>query len=386
MPVAVGGRRGDGVTPDIRTGDCLAVMRDMPAASVDAIVTDPPYGLKFMGKLWDHGVPGEEFWAEALRVAKPGGHLLAFGGTRTFHRLACAVEDGGWRIYDCLAWMYGQGFPKHRTHLKPAWEPVVFASKKGERFVNVEACRLEWVGPEDAAAAAAAAAGGFAESRARGTTRQSPAIGKESRDGENRYDPTALKGRWPANVLLDEEAARMVDEQGGERTSGTLKPSRRQPLGFYANGISRRIEGWRRDCPGFPGSSGGASRFFFTSKATRADRDEGLSGCDERHLGNGKNWTDRDTRTHDRSRQTNRTAANFHPTVKPTDLMRWLCRLVTPAGGLILDPFAGSGSTGVAALSEGFRFVGIEIDPDYVEIARRRCAAVAPLFAEEASS
>lgn len=297
---------------DFRTGDCLAVMRDMPAASVDAIVTDPPYGLKFMGKLWDHGVPGEEFWAEALRVAKPGGHLLAFGGTRTFHRLACAVEDGGWRIYDCLAWMYGQGFPKHRTHLKPAWEPVVFASKKGERFVNVEACRLEWVGPEDAAAAAAAAAGGFAESRARGTARQSPAIGKESRDGENRYDPAALRGRWPANVLLDEEAAAMVD--------------------------------------------GGASRFFYTSKATRADREDGL---DQR---------------------------NVHPTVKPTDLMRWLCRLVTPPGGLILDPFAGSGSTGVAALSEGFRFVGIEIEPEYVEIARRRCAAVAPLFAEEAGA
>ncbi|MDX9734983.1 MAG: DNA methyltransferase, partial [Thermoanaerobaculia bacterium] len=167
-------------------GDCLDVMRTMPAASVDAVITDPPYGLKFMGKLWDHGVPGEQFWNEALRVAKPGAALLAFGGTRTFHRLACAIEDSGWRIYDCLSWMYGQGFPKHRTHLKPAWEPIVFAAKKGARFVNVEGCRVG-VDP------------GYHYDRKGGT-----AFAQGRGPSVEVSATSSASGRWPANVVLDE--------------------------------------------------------------------------------------------------------------------------------------------------------------------------------------
>lgn len=349
-------------------GDCLDVMRGMPDASVDAVVTDPPYGLSFMGKDWDHGVPGDVFWREALRVAKPGAALLAFGGTRTFHRLAVAIEDAGWRIYDCLSWMYGQGFPKHRTHLKPAWEPIVFASKKGARFVNVDGCRLAWRGTEDAAAAAV----GFADSRARGTTKQSQSIGKESRDGVNRYNPDVLPGRWPANVVLDEEAARMLDEQSGESRS----PATVGRGGKMFGNTERARPGEVNPCFG---DSGGASRFFYTAKASRADREDGLEGVAPRR--GGAEITD--PRVRDGIGEARMPLVrNVHPTVKPTDLMRWLCRLVTPPGGTVLDPFCGSGSTGVAANAEGFDFIGIEREAEYVEIARRRIANVAPLFTQ----
>lgn len=559
-------------------GDCLDVMRGMPDASVDAVVTDPPYGLAFMGKEWDHGVPGEQFWAEALRVAKPGAALLAFGGTRTFHRLACAIEDGGWEIRDCLSWLYGAGFPKslnldrnasfcacsaipyshgedelrglrkdlldvpatdsacegaelfapvqreearggvgdaraqgtcgmdagergefqsederspksgvegrrdvlqdsRRLHggsvrssagvgasdgtggrlrdgapaahggdggaasgedggcppsgpqaaeqseveprtlagqpdaqaggawplcggcgkpriprglgtaLKPAWEPVILARKPLRGTVaanvlryrtgalNVEGCRIGWAGPEDAAAAAAAV--GFAESRGRGTVRQSQSIGKESRDGTNRYHPDKLPGRWPANVCLDEEAARALDEQSGESAA---KPGRTGTkggnggaLGAFAGSTASAVGTWPAD----PG--GGASRFFYTAKASRADREDGLEGMPRRFMatmGDGIG-----AREHN-PEQPSAHVRNVHPTVKPTDLMRWLCRLVTPPGGTVLDPFCGSGSTGVAANAEGFDFIGIEREAEYVEIARRRIANVAPLFAE----
>src|SRR5689334_21480892 len=130
-------------------GDCLDMMRTLDADSIDAIVTDPPYGLKFMGKHWDHGVPGAAFWTEALRVAKPGTYLLAFGGTRTYHRMTCAIEDAGWEIHDCLCWLYGSGFPKHKSKLKPAYEPIVMARKPAPRatLLHIDACRLEGAPP-----------------------------------------------------------------------------------------------------------------------------------------------------------------------------------------------------------------------------------------------
>ena len=341
---------------EVILGDCLDVMRTMPAASVDAVVTDPPYGLSFMGKLWDHGVPGEQFWAEALRVAKPGAALLAFGGTRTFHRLACAIEDGGWRIYDCLAWLYGQGFPKHRTHLKPAWEPVIFASKKGARFVNVEGCRL------------GTTVGTWPASRSYAPGQIQPG-GKGKTQATGEVPP----GRWPANVLLDEEAARMVDEQSGILQSGVFSGRRNQPKTKNSFGNFQL----RDEAGASFGDSGGASRFFYASKATRADREDGLENAPVRA---GGAMSGRETRA---DRPTNHpVVANHHPTIKPTDLMRWLCRLVTPPGGTVLDPFCGSGSTGVAALSEGFDFIGIEREVEYVEIARRRIANVAPRFAQ----
>lgn len=337
---------------DIRQGDCRELMAAMEPASVDAIVTDPPYGLAFMGKEWDHGVPGVPFWTEALRVAKPGAHLVAFGGTRTYHRLACALEDAGWEIRDCLSWLYGSGFPKSKnldgdwdgwgTALKPAWEPVILARKPlagtvaanvlehGTGALNVDGCRIETTD-------------GYAENAVTqgvNTARTSfaPAVAPRT------FAPSQV-GRWPANVVLDEEAAAMLDEQSGEQRDGIAVQRNRD--GEVHNEVFGAYKKPAVPDVGF-GGFGGASRFFYTAKAS--------SG--ERHYA-GK---------------------NTHPTVKPVDLMRWLCRLVTPPGGLILDPFCGSGSTGVAALAEGFRFVGCELNPEYVAMARRRIAG--PLFSE----
>jgi DNA modification methylase len=319
----------------VRNGDCLKVLPTLEANSVDAIVTDPPYGLGFMGKAWDHAVPGPEFFAAMLRVAKPGAHLVAFGGTRLYHRMTVAIEDAGWEVRDCLMWLYGSGFPKSHngewggTALKPAWEPIVLARKPLEGTVaanhlrhgcgglNVDGCRIETQDDLNG--------GGY-----------SGGTPKTMFSGLGRLTQDQFKqpyGRWPANLILDAEAG------AGEE--------------------------W--------------SRFFYCPKASKADRDEGLEGFEAKGvhrygagIGEGKypNAPSKDR--------------NTHPTVKPTDLMRYLCRLITPIGGTVLDPFTGSGSTGKAAVAEGFNFIGIEMDEQYAEIARARIAHAAPkdLFAE----
>lgn len=328
---------------EIRVGDCVEIMSGMMESSVDAIVTDPPYNLTankkggtgiaslnlnhpggrsrittgFMGKPWDgDGVSfNRNIWAQVLRIAKPGAHLVAFGGTRTFHRLACAIEDAGFEIRDCLSWIYGTGFPKslnfsegRGTALKPAWEPIILArkpldgtvkanaEKHGTGGLNINACRVDLVGVEEhrTPGAGAVESGFYRE----GNYSKNPYQAERMAAGKNpRYNPT---GRWPANLVIDEEAAAMLDKQ-----------------------------------------IGGASRFFYCAKASRKERGEG----------------------------------NNHPTVKPVALIRWLVRLVTPPNGLVLDPFVGSGTTGIACLAEGKRFVGIEKQPEYVEIAKRRIAA-----------
>jgi DNA modification methylase len=373
----------------LHLGDCREVMAAMDAESVDAIVSDPPYGLSFMGKGWDHGVPNEEFWLEALRVAKPGAHLVAFGGTRTYHRLACAIEDAGWEIRDCLMWVHGQGFPKSHdvskamdkaagaerrvvgqkhvtnaaqgrglghgnlvggkveagwidvtapatdlarrwegwgTALKPAWEPIILARKPlvgtvaenvaryGTGALNVDGCRVdgETIKPRK---------GGFSDSPVYGS---SPGGVFGGRDG-----------RWPANVVHD----------GSQMVLDLFPPVKDE--------------------------SKSAARFFYCAKASKRDRDAGLSDLPEATPGQ---------RTERKEGSAGVTAyaggrgpaRNVHPTVKPTDLMRWLVRLVAPPGGVVLDPFMGSGSTGKAAILEGARFVGIDITPEYLEIARRR--------------
>ena len=383
----------------IEHSNCLDAMRDMNAASVDSVVTDPPYGLAFMGRDWDKALPDPAVWAELLRVAKPGAHLIAFGHPRLYHRLACAIEDAGWEVRDCLMWLYGSGFPKsldvskaidkaagaervappgrhaatgtpvaiaggdgrcvtcgrHRggpaaacqcakhsapvteaarqwsgwgTALKPAYEPILLARKPlvgnvaanvlahGTGAINVDGCRIG------------------TESTRRPTGNHS--FGKDS--GWNAHNLQSISGgsdagRWPANLLLDEQAAAMLDEQ-----TGTLR-----------NGGSDRPP------PPYAGDSGGASRFFYTAKASRSEREAGLN-------------TPKGERR------------NLHPTVKPLSLMRWLVRLVTPPGGLVLDPFCGSGTTGVACAEEGFPFIGMEINEEYVEIASERIASVAPLL------
>ena len=383
----------------LHLGDCLDILPTLEANSIDSIVCDPPYGLSFMGKNWDHGVPGVAFWEAALRVAKPGAHLLAFGGARTHHRLMVAIEDAGWEIRDCLMWLYASGFPKShniskaidkaagaeresiwydrykdggararqevgRSHvgfspqhaangnfttlpatdaarqwdgwgtaLKPAWEPIIMARKPlvGTVAENV----LKW------------GTGGLAIDKCRIGTDKIVTHGGGRASTENwrltQEIGTAHTGRWPANVLLDEEAAALLDQQSGERKSGGHKLGSRQ---------GRGINGIYGDYDGFPGqayeaNSGGASRFFFVAKASKRDRDEGLEGMPE---------------------------GNHHPTVKPTQLCRYLVRLVTPPNGTVLDPFMGSGSTGKGARLEGFGFVGIELDADYFAIAERRIA------------
>jgi DNA modification methylase len=323
-------------------GDCLEVLPTLEANSISSIVTDPPYGLSFMGKDWDHGVPGVPFWEAALRVAKPGAHLLAFGGTRTFHRLTCAIEDAGWEIRDCLTWLYGSGFPKGQSQLKPAWEPIIMARKPligtmaqnilehGVGTLNIEDSRIE--------TADNLGDGAYAKNP---TTRDNwltnTRVGDKNswrRGGAGEYEQP--KGRWPANLLLDEEAAAMLDEQSGVSGGGTLQHQSRKRKGFMLSGSENNVQ--MANAPDNYGDTGGASRFFYVAKASKSDREDG----------------------------------NNHPTVKPTKLMRHLVRLVTPAEGVILDPFMGSGSTGKAAMLEGFNFIGVELEADYIEIAKRR--------------
>ena len=354
------------MTTAIHAGDCLTLLPTLPATTVDAVVTDPPYGLGFMGKAWDHGVPGVPFWVETLRVMKPGSYLLAFGGTRTFHRLTCAIEDAGFEIHDAISWLYGSGFPKHISKLKPGWEPIILARRPAERAtpLNIDACRLSVA--DDGYARNHSGDRGHAGTRAiedRGATDIRAGGGSAS-----------TLGRWPANVLLDEEAAEMLDAQSGTLTSGAWDGKRNAPK---TAGIYGAFRHGTKDENGAAGDSGGASRFYYCAKASRTERNAGLDGHAEKPLlwsaGTQSPGTFQSPNTH-------RAAKNHHPTVKPVDLMQWLCRLVTPKGGTVLDPFCGSGSTGRAAVAEGFSFIGIELDPEYAAIARARIADYAALF------
>ena len=307
-------------------------MRTMPDASVDAVVTDPPYGLSFMGKRWDYDVPSVEIWEQCLRVLKPGGYLLAFAGTRTQHRMAVRIEDAGFEIRDMIAWMYGSGFPKSHnlqddrqgwgTALKPAMEPITMARKPfkgtvadnvqayGTGAINIDGCRIETDEKWD-------------EKDLSTTVVDEFWVGQKPR-----FCGSHDLGRWPANVLHD-------------------------------------------GCDDVLRGMGEAARFFYTPKACKEDRDDGCEMMEARQYSH-----DGRTKPLENAYQRNESEArNFHPTVKPTDLMRYLCRMVTPPGGIVLDPFTGSGSTGRGAVLEGFRFIGCEMDADYIKIAKARILA-----------
>jgi DNA modification methylase len=318
---------------EIHHGNCLDILRTMPDCSVDAVVTDPPYGLSFMGKRWDYDVPSTEIWAECLRVLKPGGYLLAFAGTRTQHRMAVRIEDAGFEIRDMLAWMYGSGFPKSHnldgehqgwgTALKPAMEPITMARKPfkatvaqnvqewGTGAINIDGCRIG----EEVIKTCAKVPGKSFNSLA-------PV------SGFNGCEESTHLGRWPANVMHD--------------------------------GSAEILQGM-----------GEAARFFYTPKACKDDRDDGCEMMDAKQYSH----DGRDKAIENAYQRNDSQARNFHPTVKPTDLMRYLCRMVTPTGGVVLDPFTGSGSTGRGAVLEGFRFIGCEMDADYIEIAKARILA-----------
>lgn len=355
-------------------GDCLDVLRTLPDNSVDAVVTDPPYGLSFMGKKWDYDVPATEVWAECLRVLKPGGHLLAFAGTRTQHRMAVRIEDAGFEIRDMIAWLYASGFPKSHnlkgeregwgTALKPALEPVTVARKPlsegtvaanvlahGTGAINVDGCRVGFTSDTDRAS----------------VTPQGKVIRNNFAPGAglsgtetNRPDNSA--GRWPANLIHDgSEEVLAGFPQANHKTGGPARTSI-GGNGAYSGGDARVPVGYD--------DTGSAARFFYCAKASKRDRDEGLEGFEISNNMRVNGPRESEEAKHATMR------ANIHPTVKPTDLMRYLCRLVTPPGGTVLDPFMGSGSTGKAARLEGFQFIGIEREAEYLEIARARINAV----------
>lgn len=286
----------------LHCGDCLDILREIDALTVDAIVTDPPYGLRLMGRKWDYDVPSVEVWRECLRVLRPGGYLLSFASTRTQHRICVNIEDAGFEIRDLIAWAYGSGFPKSQTYLKPAFDPITMARKPlegtiaqnkqkyGTGGLNVESCRIQ----TDDCLNGGAYSGQKRKREGCAPDSKADCVLSRLDRGAGEFKPP--EGRWPANLIHD----------GGEEIE----------------------EIW-----------GLAARFYYVPKVTKEDRGRG----------------------------------NKHPTVKPTDLMRYLCRLVVPPGGTVLDPYMGSGSTGKAAILEGFDFIGIEREQEWVDVARHRC-------------
>lgn len=401
---------------DIRIGDCREIIPVLDAESIDACVTDPPYGLTankkggsgirslnenspagrarigtgFMGKAWDgSGVELDAAtWGQVLRVLKPGAYLLAFGGTRTVHRIACAIEDAGFEIRDTICWLYGQGFPKSHnlegewdgwgTALKPAHEPIIVARKPfpgtvaanvarhGTGAINVDGCRIAAEPGRDMHGNRGIVGGRYASHE----------------NGEPVPHTTTDRGRWPANVVLDEDAAAALDAMSGERPVSGSARNGRPAIGtaydatkiVYGSGVGARQGRLHND-------TGGASRFFYCAKASRSERNAGLDGLPEAEVAQRYGLTAGGS-TPQQTPHLHQPQANHHPTVKPVALMRWLVRLVTPPGGTILDPFTGSGSTGIACILEGFRFIGCETDAEYADIARRRIAhAAGPLFA-----
>jgi|GEM_PF-388847 DNA modification methylase len=359
-----------------RCEDVLSIYRDN---FFDSIVTDPPYGLSFMGQKWDYQVPTVEQWVECFRVLKPGGYLLAFGGARTYHRLVVNIEDAGFEIRDQIMWLYGSGFPKSKnltgehqgkgTALKPAHEPIVMARKPlqgtveqnviefGTGALNIDLSRIPTT------EALKGGAGGLLSN----IRDNQPADGPDWNAAE--------LGRWPANVMHDgsDEVISQFPQKAGALAAVTGKePS--------ANGFSGTVSfgGMKgRTAHHHHGDEGSAARFFYCAKVNKTERDEGM----ERFIpvsasdmtGGRKEGS---AGLNDPRAGAGRTngARNNHPTVKPTELMRYLCRLITPAGGTVLDPFMGSGSTGKAAVLDGFNFIGIELDADHLTTAAARIA------------
>jgi site-specific DNA-methyltransferase (adenine-specific) len=424
-------------------GDCIEVLRSFSADSIDAIVCDPPYGLSFMNRHWDYDVPSVDIWRECLRVLKPGGHLLAFAGTRTQHRMAVNIEEAGFEIRDMIAWVYGSGFPKSLdvikaidkaagaerevvadgayaarrprptadtniegaeygfgaghvitapatdaarqwqgwgTALKPALEPITVARKPligtvaenvlrhGTGAINVDGCRVAH-GGESLNGGSTVGSHGAHEGWRRPWMDDPEHNAKAAEEAKARVARAESLGRWPANLIHDgspEVLANFPESNG----AGPSLP--RVKITGYGGGVvgSGKSEYFGGERVPFNSGTGSAARFFYCAKANRKDRDAGLEEFE-------KKVTLIGAEGHKINPMTGKPVvdiprANNHPTVKPTDLMRYLCRLVTPPKGTVLDPFMGSGSTGKAAVLEGFNFVGVEREADYIDIANAR--------------
>lgn len=366
----------------IHHADVLDALRAMPDNSFHGCLTDPPYGLSFMGHQWDHGVPSAEVWREVLRVLRPGAHLLAFGGTRTFHRLTCAIEDAGFEVRDCLSWLYGSGFPKsldvgkavpafsgHGTALKPAWEPIILARKPLDGTVAQNVQRWGC----GALAIDASRVEGLAEKPGGKIRSVRHFDGHETgRADKDAPEPNPL-GRWPANVILDEEAGAALDAQsGGLRARGNKTPSTsKKALGAAYGKYGPAPSGpeYNRN------DSGGASRFFYCAKASKAERDAGLADF-EPSSAPVHGYATLPDRRMDRE-QVRNNPRNIHPTVKPLALATYLARLILPPveGSRLLVPFCGSGSEMLGGLRAGWSHVeGIDAWDVAVDIARARLA------------
>jgi site-specific DNA-methyltransferase (adenine-specific) len=379
------------------TGDCREVMAGMADGSVDAIVTDPPYELGFMGKSWDaSGIAYDlEVWRQALRVLKPGGHLLAFSGSRTYHRMVCAIEDAGFEIRDQIMWLYGSGFPKSHDVSKAIdreagaerdVKRIPYTTNVMQQGIGVDrpwmkaasqAGYHELAGDEPATDAARTWSGWgtalkpahepivVARKPFKGTVAQNVlahGTGALNIEGCRVVTDGMNSGRWPANVIHDgsDEVLRLFPETGPAKASQRGK----------RDGVVTSFGG-DDTVRGHDDAGGSAARFFYCAKASKRDREEGLDGFEAVRTGGMQATADGSMLTGSGNERTT-TRANHHPTVKPTDLMRYLCRLVVAPGGIVLDPFAGSGTTGKAAVLEGFGFIGCELSQDYSEIARAR--------------
>ena len=348
--------------------DCLNILKTMEDNSIDSCVTDPPYGLSFMGKAWDYDVPKKEIWQEVFRVLKPGAHLLAFFGSRTYHRGVLPIEDAGFEIRDQIMWLYGSGFPKSHnigngwgTALKPAHEPIVVARKPpedsiarnkekyGTGAINIDECRTETKGMK--------------WEKPRG------GIWKTDAEAEAKLVQNEL-GRWPANVIHDgsDEVVNEFPSAGSGNGKGAYSYAGRE----YDNKDTSMFNGDKPQAPSNYNDTGSAARFFYSAKASKADKDEGLDCFLAKKSVYFQTGGGASGKPSSLSAGRNTEYKNIHPTVKPTDLMKYLCRLVTPKGGIVLDPFMGSGSTGKAAIQEGFGFCGIEMSEEYFEIAKAR--------------
>jgi site-specific DNA-methyltransferase (adenine-specific) len=363
-------------------GDCLEKLKELDANSIDSVVTDPPYGLKFMNKHWDYDVPKVEIWKEVMRVLKPGGHVLSFGGTRTYHRMVVNIEDAGFEIRDAIQWLYGSGFPKSHnlkeqwqgwgTALKPSCEIICLARKPLEKELTVAENVLKWgVGALNIDESRIEAKD--LESLQKNWDRHQSQTMQNDRPAYGKFQAIDLRdrnpeGRWPANTIFDEEAAALLDEQSGPCKSGgsikAPKSSTRFKNTHSQNGSQPNWEGYQ--------DLGGASRFFYCAKASKRERNAGLEGMSLVSYQSGMAWAmPLDDKGKDRDRFKAQ-AQNHHPTVKPLKLMQYLIKLITPPQGTVLDLFMGSGSTGVACRNLGYNFVGIEMNLEYFEIAKKR--------------
>lgn len=362
----------------IHNGDALNILKTFSDNTFDSVVTDPPYGISFMNKHWDYDVPEIKLWSEVLRVLKPGGHCLVACGTRTQHRMAVNLEDAGFEIRDLIAWIYGSGFPKslnvgkavdklqdtsefegYGTALKPAMELWTLCRKPlseksvaenvlkwGTGGINIDGCRVE---TSDVYSYKKCGGSSFNVGGGIDGTREYPA--------EN--NP---QGRFPANIIHDgsEEVLRLFPEtKVGARRKGQLRHTKDGDINFTGNTYTTKD---------YPANEGSASRFFYCAKASKSERNAGLEGFEERE--NSGSYEFRVDGSLDG--KPTKPKANFHPTVKPVSLMRYLCRLITPKNGTVLDCFMGSGSTGIGAVLEGFNFTGIEKEKEYCEIAEAR--------------